>query len=525
MTSETSGGKSARALPLPPRSTDGSSRSKRKSSKRSVTSLARKVAAAPSKLMQRVNQELYKRNAELAVRNKTLALLRRLDEISLTTVKIEEMAEDMTGAIAVELGYDLVSLAMVDTSDDSLQWLAVSSSVPWAQAVLEKISRAAARTSMSKHSAVMLALYEERTQFSEDLREVYPPIVVEHITAAQQHQQGSEPIRYSIVYPLRFGKQVLGLLTISSSRSLKSASDYEHESIGGIVGLVALAMYKAELYEDLQETTAQLVSANARLQELDKAKSEFLSIASHQLYTPLTAIRGYLSMMKEGDFGVLPEQQAKVLDILTKSSDRLIALIKNLLDISRIESGRLELNIESMDLVFAAKELVQDLLPNAIKKGLQLQFHPPAQELAHVVADPQRLRQVLLNFVDNAIKYTERGRVDVRVRQEGDELIFSVEDTGKGITQEEIDRLFTKFTRVGGASRFHTEGTGLGLYVARQIVHEHRGEVDAQSSGTNKGSTFNMRLPVEGSAKSLKLGDKPSVVIKAADAHGPASAA
>lgn len=225
-------------------------------------------------------------------------------------------------------------------------------------------------------------------------------------------------------------------------------------------------------------------------------------------------------MLEEGDYGKLTDEQKPILDILNKSAVRLIELIKNLLDISRIESGRLELNLESVDLVETAKDLVEDLLPNAMNKKLQLQFHDPVGEVPHAVVDSQRIRQVMLNFIDNAIKYTPQGNVDVFVQREGNAVKFSVQDTGKGITKEEIDRLFNKFTRVGGASRFHTEGTGLGLYVAKQIVKEHHGEVKVESEGMGKGSTFIMELPIEGSEKSLKVGEKASVVIKAAEAQG-----
>lgn len=224
-------------------------------------------------------------------------------------------------------------------------------------------------------------------------------------------------------------------------------------------------------------------------------------------------------MLEEGDYGQVSPDQKPVLDILDKSATRLIDLIKNLLDISRIESGRLELNLQSVDLVQMAESLVADLLPNAITKKLELEFHKPEGEIAHVVVDTQRIRQVMLNFVDNAIKYTPAGKVDVYLKQEGEHVHFSVSDTGRGLQTNDIDQLFHKFIRVGGASKFNTEGTGLGLYVAKQIVGEHRGQVRAESAGLNKGSTFIMELPIEGSEKSLKVGDKASVVIKAADAQ------
>lgn len=514
-------GRPRKPFPLPPRRGEGEAKPGSSTAVGRVGAVAKRgvraVAGAPGKLLQRVNEELYKRNAELAVRNKTLALLRKLDEISLATVEMDDMATQMTAAIATELGYDLVSLALVDKEAEEIQWLALASAVPDIAASIKPVSPESLRVPLQDGLVESVVLREQKEQFSENLEKVFPAALVK---ALGTEKTGPSPHLHSMVYPLRFGRQTLGLLTISASRSLKDASRYEHESLAGIVGLVSLAMYKADLYEDLQETSAKLEQANEQLTELDKAKSEFLSIASHQLYTPLTALRGYLSMMLEGDFGEITTKQQPVFDILSTSTERLITLIKNLLDISRIESGRLELNLQSVDLVNMTDEMVQQLYPNAVAKGLKLAFHHPPADTPHVIADEQRIRQVMLNFIDNSIKYTAKGSIDVKIAKNDDEVIYSVTDTGKGLTADDIAQLFHKFSRVGGASRFHTEGTGLGLYVAKQIVNEHHGDVEVASPGTGKGSTFSMRLPAEGSAKSLKLGDKASVVIKAADARG-----
>ncbi len=190
---------------------------------------------------------------------------------------------------------------------------------------------------------------------------------------------------------------------------------------------------------------------------------------------------------------------------------------------SRIESGRMELHLESVDLVEVAKGLVTDLLPNAIAKKLELQFHEPTTPIPHVVVDSQRIRQVMLNFIDNSIKYTNEGKVEVFVTMNNGKVKFAVKDTGRGIAPEEVDKLFKKFSRVGGSARFNTQGTGLGLYVAKQIIHEHRGEVNVESPGEKKGSTFSMELPPEGDPNSLKVGEVATVVIKAADANGQVS--
>jgi len=332
-----------------------------------------------------------------------------------------------------------------------------------------------------------------------------------------------------VVVPLFVNKELTGLVILGDKLS---GTPYLQGDIGFLNTLASQAsvvLENARLYKEslefgeklkleVERATKELAEANVQLKNLDKAKSEFLSIASHQLYTPLTALRGYVSMLQEGDFGKVPEKQQPILDILDKSAHRLIDLIKGLLDISRIERGKLELNLESTDLVQMAKELVRDLIPNAVKKNLNLEFIEPKNAVAHAVVDSQRLRQVMLNFIDNAIKYTDKGEIKVTVNQEAEQIKFAVTDTGKGISATDIARLFNKFTRVGGAARFHTEGTGLGLYVARQIVKEHHGDVEVTSPGEGKGSTFAMILPAEGTPNALKVGDKATVEIKAAEA-------
>jgi signal transduction histidine kinase len=323
--------------------------------------------------------------------------------------------------------------------------------------------------------------------------------------------------------------ELAGMLLLGDKLAGDPFSSEDLELLTILAPQAATALENARLYRQAAEfgktlerevlrATAELRVANEQLKDTDKAKSEFLSIASHQLYTPLTAIRGYLAMIHEGDFGKVPEKLQGSLTIVRESSARLIELIRSLLDVSRIESGRLELSLESVDFVKVARELTEELRPNAEKKILKLTFHEPTTELSRVVVDAQRIRQVLLNTFDNAIKYTEKGSVDVRVEEKGDDLVYVVQDTGRGMTKEAIGRLFAKFTRIDTKLNRRTEGMGLGLYVARQMIREIHGDIWAESEGKGKGSTFFVKLPVEGSPQALKAGTKLIVGIKAAEA-------
>lgn len=335
----------------------------------------------------------------------------------------------------------------------------------------------------------------------------------------------------AVIVPLYVNKQLTGIIVLGDKLTGEPFSVADINFLSTFAPQAATALENARLYHEslefterlkaeVERATHELEVANTQLRDLDKAKSEFLSVASHQLNTPLTPLRGYLSMILEGDYGKIPPKQKPILRKLEKSAVRLVGLIKNYLDISRIESGRLELNLESVNMIEMAEGLVEDLLPNAISKNLELEFRPRHKEVPHVVADRDRLRQVILNFIDNAIKYTDEGSVTVRVFEEGTEVVVAIEDTGRGLTQSEIARLFTKFTRVGGKAKFRAEGTGLGLYVAKQIVGEHKGRVEVASEGLGQGSTFSLRLPAEGSPQSLKAGAKAAIMIKAADKDG-----
>jgi signal transduction histidine kinase len=253
--------------------------------------------------------------------------------------------------------------------------------------------------------------------------------------------------------------------------------------------------------------TRELRVANYQLKKLDEAKSEFISIASHQLRTPLTVIKGYSSMMIEGSFGVVPDPIMSNIKKIYESNQRLITLVEDLLNISRIESGRLQFNFEVCQLEEMVGSVVEELKVNADNKNLFLVYDRPVDTLAAVKVDKSKLRQVLINLIDNGIKYTSVGGLTVKVVQDGRLLRFTVTDTGIGIAAEDMPYLFKKFSRGEGISVVHTEGTGLGLYVGKMMIEEQHGHIWVQSAGNGKGSVFGFELPI--------AEDVPDVVVEA----------
>jgi len=248
--------------------------------------------------------------------------------------------------------------------------------------------------------------------------------------------------------------------------------------------------------EELEKIAKELRSANVELRQLDKTKSEFISIASHQLLTPLTPIRGYSAMLINGDYGEIPEKQKEVLQMIHGSSKRLVGLVSNLLDISRIERGTVEYDFAPTPVDKIAQSVVNELIPTAEKKKIKILYDVPKEKIPSIFADGDKIREVLLNLIDNSIKYTLKGDINVNLQLEGDFILISINDNGIGMNVSDISKLFKKFSRSEAVKAIHVGGSGLGLYVARKHVEAHHGQVWAESPGRGAGSTFFVRLPV-----------------------------
>lgn len=323
---------------------------------------------------------------------------------------------------------------------------------------------------------------------------------IDQAVITQMEQTGGQ-----VFVPLVSKDTLLGIFVLGEKKSgdIYSNEDLNLLEIGAAQAAVAIEnalvyeevkRFNLTLKEEVDKATVDLRAANERLKKLDEAKSEFISIASHQLRTPLTVIKGYISMMLEGSFGQLTPPEVESLHKVYDSNQRLINLVEDLLNISRIESGRLRFEWTYEPLEHLAESVVEELTPNAKKKKLKLEFLAE-KGLPRVKMDNEKLRQVLMNLVDNAVKYTKKGWVHVRVAQDGGSVVVRVSDTGMGIDPQDMPNLFQKFSRGTGTSLVHTEGTGLGLYVAREIVAAHGGKVWAESQGPGQGSTFIVSLP------------------------------
>ena len=232
--------------------------------------------------------------------------------------------------------------------------------------------------------------------------------------------------------------------------------------------------------------------AKEAAEEADRAKTRLLAMASHDLRTPLTAIQGYLEMVLNGSLGEVPDDQREFLDIAHRSTQQLTQLVRDLLDLARIEAGQFPLRRQAVDLEEALEAVLEILEPRAVIKGLRIEADV-APGCPRVDADPERLHQVLQNVVDNAIKFTDQGSVRITTACEGGQVAISVTDTGSGIDPAALPHIFEVFRQAGDVAR-RAGGSGLGLAIVQQLVTLHGGTIDAESE-LGKGTSVTIRLP------------------------------
>lgn len=270
--------------------------------------------------------------------------------------------------------------------------------------------------------------------------------------------------------------------------------------IGALAALVSFSVLlvrgvknEVRRREEIQQLAKDLQEANARLTELDHAKSEFLSIAAHQLRTPLSVIKGYTSMMQEGDYGRVPKEMQPILDNVYNSNEHLIHLVDDFLDISRIESGRTKYDFKPLDVSSIVGDVINELSARAQEKGLRVEIKK-CDALPAVVADAEKIRHVIYNFIDNAIKYSPKGAIVVACVFTKDEIQCTVTDTGIGMDKIDRENLFQKFYRGRNVQGIEVNGTGLGLFVCKKFIEAHQGRIWVESAGSGKGSVFGFAL-------------------------------
>jgi signal transduction histidine kinase len=298
------------------------------------------------------------------------------------------------------------------------------------------------------------------------------------------------PVSYTrseVALPLRLGDRTLGVLDVQTTD--EEGFDQDDVSVlQNVANQITIALENARAYAVERE-------AAERLRELDRSKRRFLTNMSHELRTPLTNIIGFSQLMLKGIDGPLTEQQRTDLEIIHHNGRHLLGLINDLLDISQIEAGLMELEFREVDLA----DLIRSVMAtaSALVRGKEVVLREEvAPDLPVVRADPVRIRQVLLRLLANAAKFTERGEIGVRAWADAERVYVSVSDTGIGIPPADRERIFERFEQGVLESGRRPDGAGLGLALSREFVEMHGGEIWVESE-VGKGSTFTFSLPLQ----------------------------
>jgi signal transduction histidine kinase len=254
-----------------------------------------------------------------------------------------------------------------------------------------------------------------------------------------------------------------------------------------------LNQWGKEMEKKVEKRTEELEHANLKLQELDQLKSMFIASMSHELRTPLNSIIGFTGIMLQEMSGKINKEQRKQLTLVKNSANRLLALINDIIDISKIEAGKVEIAIEEFDLSLLAQEIKDSFAVALDKKELKLLLQTP--QMLIIKTDKQRTGQVLVNFVSNAVKFTDKGEIEIKIVKKDKTAEISVRDTGVGVKKEDMNKLFKDFSRIPIKDRT-IEGTGLGLYLSKKIANLLDGDIRAESE-FGKGSVFTLTLPLK----------------------------
>jgi len=248
------------------------------------------------------------------------------------------------------------------------------------------------------------------------------------------------------------------------------------------------------LHEEQQQTATALRQLNARLEQASRAKSEFLANMSHELRTPMNAILGFTEMLRDGLYGDVPEGLKEPLDDIQTNGRHLLGLINDVLDLSKIEAGRMDLALEEYAVQDVVDSVRLSLRSLAVERGLEFESRVrPGLPIAY--GDAKRIRQCLLNLAGNALKFTRQGRVEITVEQQGEELIYRVVDTGIGIPRDDLEKVFDEFRQVDTTVTREFGGTGLGLSITKRFIEMHGGRIGVESE-PGRGSMFWFAVPV-----------------------------
>jgi signal transduction histidine kinase len=442
-------------------------------------------------VLERVNQEMYVQNLDLARTNKTLSLLRTIDKlVQESQGTVQELCDQISHEISESTSYPLVAiLASPRHRESSLQIFGLNSRVPIEERIRKdikalKIDKAQIKWLESPEPTAYTALA--------DIVDRQVSVILNSASHETIKTTGrSLGVKSIYAVKLRARDHLVGVMIIGLVSDAKEStiSENDKDLIERLGASVGIALDNKLLLEENIRILHKQQKTNEKLKALDQTKDEFISMASHQLRTPLTSVKGYMSMVLEGDAGKISNPQKELLNQAFVSSQQMVYLIADLLNVSRLKTGKFVIEAAPTNLSDVVEGEISQLKELAKSKKLSLDFKKP-KKFPVLMLDETKIRQVIMNFADNAIYYTPSGgKIDIELKEDKSNIYFMVKDNGLGVPKNEQSRLFTKFYRAKNARKARPDGTGLGLFMAKKVINAQGGGLLFKSV-EGKGSTF-----------------------------------
>ncbi len=440
-------------------------------------------------------ESVKQKNVQLEDRNRFLGAVQKVTNLITQTLEFKKVTQSIVDAIVTELGFIGGVLLFLGESRRKVfvEAITENSITKRALKLLPKPVKEYWGDYTVDRTLNIEAMKANQIRIGTRMADFFHPPVPSLVLGAIQKLIGIKTIAS---VPIFTENEVVGCIVFMIAKEPHDLTVTERDMMQAMADQTGVVYRNIELVRRLEASNSELGEANEHLKELDQAKSEFVSIASHQLRTPMTGIMGYLSMVVGGDFGKIDKGLLEILQKLLDESQRMIQLINVFLDVTKIESGKLVLDKQPLHLEQIADQVVSVLQKAASNKKLKLVYVRPKQLLPVLMID-QKITDVIQNLVDNAIKYTEKGSVTITSEVEADQVHVRVKDTGRGLDIKEAKNLFNKFVRGYGIAQVNPDGSGLGLYIARRIIEVHGGKIWVESDGVGQGSTFQFTLPIK----------------------------
>ncbi|MBN3039419.1 MAG: GHKL domain-containing protein [Candidatus Omnitrophica bacterium] len=438
-----------------------------------------------AKIIVKKDLELNKTQEDLDKKLNSLYTLHKLSKAISTTFDTEKLFAQIDKSFISELGFDKGLFILTGAQG---QKLSLPVTVGYSQETLEKI--------------------KEVLKKKDVLSRIHQPLLVDKsLSYDSLNKELLETFALASLcaVPIISQEAALGLIILGNDLPYAQVTEGDLEILSILAGQIASGLENARLYEELwnshqdlekrvMQRTRELELANEKLTKLDKIKSDFVSAVSHELRTPLTSIKGYASILMAGKLGEIPESVKERLEKVNKHSDSLVKLVNDLLDISRIERGKIGMKLEELGLKEIIDEVVDIITPQAKEKKIQLSVDAP-KEIPLCLADRVQLGRVFTNLLGNAIKFTpEKGKIAISVKENEDHFNIEVRDSGIGIAEENLANIFEEFYRVDNAVNQKVKGTGLGLSLVKRIVEAHKGRIWVESK-LGEGTKFSFTIP------------------------------